>query len=63
MKDLLQSKKFRVAILAVLSAVAIRLGMPETQVEELALILSPFLVYIGGQSYSERDAKAVEASR
>jgi len=52
-KDLLSSKKFVVALLSVLGAVAIKLGVPETTVAELGTILSPFLLYIGAQGAAD----------
>lgn len=60
--NLLKSKKFRVALLGVLTPIAVKLGMPETTVAELALIVSPFLAFIGAQGYAERDQKAIEAN-
>ena len=53
LKDLLGSKKFVTALLTVIGAVAIKLGAPETTVTELTTMLSPFLLYIGGQAVAD----------
>jgi len=52
-KDLLSSKKFVASLVAMLTAVAIRLGMPEVQIEELIAIISPVLAYIGAQGFAD----------
>lgn len=52
--DLLQSKKFRVALMGVLTQIAVKLGMPEITAAELALIVSPFLAFIGAQGYADK---------
>ena len=53
MKDLLRSKKFRVALLALVGGIAVKLGMPETTVEELIALVSPLLAYIVGQGIAD----------
>jgi len=53
MKELLNSKKFVVALVAVVTAVLVRLGVPEVEVEELIAIVSPFLTYIGAQGFAD----------
>jgi hypothetical protein len=50
-KELLSSKKWVTALLSVLGGIAIKYGLPETTVAELTAILSPALMYIGGQAY------------
>lgn len=64
--QLLKSKKFRAAIIAaitsVLSFAVAKLGL-NMNVEEtitlLTAVMSPFLIYIGAEGYSEADAKRV----
>jgi hypothetical protein len=52
-KELLTSKKFVTSLLGVITAVAVKLGAPETQVEELVALVSPFLVYVGAQGFAD----------
>lgn len=52
-RDLFNSKKFVTALLGVGTAVALRLGVTEIQVEEILAILSPFLTYIGAQGFAD----------
>ena len=53
MKDLLASKKFRAALLALVSMIAVKLGAPETTVSELSLLVSPLIAYIVGQGVAD----------
>ena len=53
-RDLFNSKKFVGAILTMLSAVAIRLGIPEVQLEEIIAMVSPMLAYIGAQGFADK---------
>ena len=53
LRELLDSKKFVAALLGVITAVAIQLGIPETTVTEMAAILSPLLAYIGAQGFAD----------
>lgn len=52
-RDLFNSKKFVTALLGVATAIALRLGVSEIQVEEILAILSPFLTYIGAQGFAD----------
>jgi len=53
MKDLLASKKFRVAVLTVVGMIATKLGVPESTVSELTLLIAPLLAYIVGQGIAD----------
>lgn len=53
LRDLLNSKKFVTALIGVVTAVGVRLGFPEVQMEELILIISPILTYIGAQGFAD----------
>ncbi len=50
-RDLLQSKKFVTALIAVGVAAAARLGIPEIEMNEILAIISPMLAYIGAQGF------------
>lgn len=52
-KELLNSKKFVVSLVGVITAVAVKLGAPETSVEEILTMLSPFMVYVGAQGFAD----------
>lgn len=52
-RDLLDSKKFVASLVAVVTAVLVRLGVPEIQVAELLSVISPLLVYIGAQGFAD----------
>lgn len=60
------SKKFRAAILAAIAALlgflvsefGLKLDVEKT-IALLTAIATPFLIYIGAEGYSERDAKAI----
>lgn len=52
-KDLLRSKKFVGAMITMVTAIAIRLGMPETTVSEILALVSPMLAYIGAQGFAD----------
>lgn len=52
-RDLLDSKKFVASLVAVVTAVLVRLGVPEIQVTELLSVISPLLVYIGAQGFAD----------
>lgn len=53
-RDLLNSKKFIGALVTMISAVAIRLGIPEVQIEEIIAIVSPMLMFIGAQGFADK---------
>tara|TARA_R110002167_G_C12707228_1_gene655096 strand:- start:10779 stop:10991 length:213 start_codon:yes stop_codon:yes gene_type:complete len=57
-RNLLDSKKFVTALLGVVLGIAVELGIPEVQVEEIMAILSPLLVYIGAQGFTDRGKSA-----
>jgi len=64
--EVLKSKKFRAAITAALASLltfAVGKSWLELDVEEtmtmVATVATPFLIYIGAEGYSERDAKAL----
>ncbi len=51
MGDILASKKFRAAIIAAITAfIASYAGLP---VEQVAIVVSPFLAFIGGQALAD----------
>lgn len=52
LKDLLLSKKFVVALLACVAAVAARYGW-EVDTQTIIAVVSPFLVYIGAQGWAD----------
>jgi hypothetical protein len=52
-KDLFKSKKFVVSLLGVITAVAVKFGVPETSIEELLATISPFMVYVGAQGFAD----------
>lgn len=52
-QELLGSKKFVGALLTMITAVAVRLGVPEVQVSEIVAIVSPMLAYIGAQGFAD----------
>lgn len=64
--SLLISKKFRAAVLAAVSALltflvsefGLKLDVEKT-ITLISTISVPFLIYIGAEGYSEKDAKAV----
>lgn len=62
MKDLLASKKFRASLIALVGMIAVKLGVPETTVSELTLLVSPLLAYIVGQGVADigKEAAKVE---
>ncbi len=51
--NLLSSKKFVAALFTMLTAIAVRLGLPETTVGEIVALVSPMLAYIGAQGFSD----------
>tara|TARA_R110000796_G_C14524572_1_gene431229 strand:+ start:767 stop:1000 length:234 start_codon:yes stop_codon:yes gene_type:complete len=53
LRDLLDSKKFVQALLGVVIAVAVRLGVPEIEVAEIVAIISPLLASIGAQGFAD----------
>lgn len=57
-KDLFGSKKFVTALLAVVTAVLVRLGIPEVTIGELTAVISPMLAYIGAQGFADRGKSA-----
>ena len=59
-KDLFASKKFVASLVGLVSAVAIRLGVPETDLTELLAVISPILVYIGAQGFADKGKEAVK---
>lgn len=60
-QDLLSSKKFVGALLTMITALAVRLGIPEIQVEEILAIVSPMLAYIGAQGFADIGKERVMA--
>lgn len=52
-RDLMNSKKFVTALMGVITAITVELGIPEVEVAELTAILSPFLAYIGFQGFGD----------
>ena len=62
-KDLLRSKKFVGALLTMVSAVAIRLGVPDVQLEEIIAMVSPMLAYIGAQGFADHGKGKAEVER
>lgn len=64
-RNLMNSKKFVTALLAVITAIGVELGIPEIETAELTAILSPFLAYIGFQGFgdaAERKAAATSST-
>jgi len=59
-KDLFASKKFVASLVGLVSAVAFRLGVPETELTELLAVISPILVYIGAQGFADQGKEAVK---
>lgn len=65
-KSLLLSKKFRASVMAavsgLLSFLVAKLGL-DWNVDEImtliTVVMTPFLLYVGAEAYSEKDAKAV----
>lgn len=60
-KELFDSKKFVTALLAVVTEIALKLGVPELTVPELTTIISPFLAYIGAQGFADVGKARAEA--
>jgi len=65
-KSLLLSKKFRASVLAAISGVLtflvtkLQLDWDVTEIMSLiTVVMSPFLIYVGAEAISEKDAKAV----
>jgi hypothetical protein len=52
-KELFASKKFVSALISLVTMVAIKLGVPETDITELVTIVSPMLAYIGAQGFAD----------
>lgn len=52
-RELLTSKKFVTSLLGVITAVAVKFGAPEAKVEELLVLVSPFLAYVGAQGLAD----------
>jgi hypothetical protein len=52
-KRLFDSRKFVAALTTTLIAIAVELGIPEIQVEEILAIVSPMLAYIGAQGFAD----------
>jgi len=65
--DLFTSKKFNVAMLGALTTLLMKLGVPETNAAELAVMLVPFVSYVlaQGNGGDRKDAQreAIEAAR
>jgi len=66
--ELLQSKKFQMAIVGFIVAIASKLGFTDLDDATLFAILSPFLTYIAGQGVADigkekvKEAAKVEAA-
>lgn len=52
-QELFSSKKFVTALLAVITLIATKFGVPEMEIEEMITIVSPFLAYIGAQGFAD----------
>ena len=52
-RDLFNSKKFVVSLVGAATMVAVKLGAPETNIEELLTVVAPFLAYIGAQGFAD----------
>jgi hypothetical protein len=61
--SLLDSKKFIGALVTMISAVAIRLGIPEVQIEEILVLISPMLTYIGAQGFADGGKEAAKVTK
>lgn len=59
-RELLRSKKFVTALLGVITAVAVKYGIPEASVTELFAVVSPLLVYIGAQGAADFGKSAAQ---
>ena len=62
-KDLLNSKKFIGAVFTMVSAVLIQLGIPEQEINETMLIISPMLVWLGAQGAADLGKSAAELNQ
>jgi len=62
-KDLFGSKKFVASLIGLATAVAMRLGVPETSITELIAIISPILTYIGAQGFADMGKEKVKAAK
>tara|TARA_R110002167_G_scaffold143958_2_gene333703 strand:- start:49956 stop:50192 length:237 start_codon:yes stop_codon:yes gene_type:complete len=60
-QELLGSKKFVGALLTMVTAIAVRLGVPEIQVSEIIAMVSPMLAYIGAQGFADMGKERVIA--
>ena len=52
-KDLLNSKKFVGALITMVSAIVVKLGIPEASLQEIVALISPMLTYIGAQGFAD----------
>jgi hypothetical protein len=62
-KELFASKKFVSALIALVTMVAVKLGVPETTITELVTIVSPMLTYIGAQGFADMGKEKVKAEQ
>ncbi len=53
LRELLDSKKFIAALITMASAIAVKLGIPETSIGEIVALVSPMLAYIGAQGFAD----------
>ncbi len=61
-KELLGSKKFVGALLTMVTAIAVKLGVAEIRVEEIVALVSPMLAYIGAQGFADLGKEKVFAA-
>lgn len=53
LQELLDSKKFIAALLTMVTAIAVKLGLPEITIGEIVALVSPMLAYIGAQGFAD----------
>lgn len=53
LRELLDSKKFVAALVTMVTAVAVRFGVPEITIGEIVALVSPMLAYIGAQGFAD----------
>ncbi len=63
LKDLFSSKKFVGALVTMASAVGVRLGIPEIEIQEILTLISPMLAYIGAQGFADHGKPAAKVEQ
>lgn len=63
LRELLDSKKFIAALITMLTAVAVRLGIPEITIGEIVALVSPMLAYIGAQGFADIGKERIFAEK